>query len=178
VSAVPTAEASAGDGTGGSKQKGREKTGAGSASCPAWVLSSYGSATGSDATVASLRCTRHGDPEATSLGVVTRDARSATLELRTGGFYALHTLSGAGEASGGVRVFVPGFDVPQDPQAVALPFRRALVDAVVGRRVQLGGVRALDQAAFPGLAPVALGGAEMPVSRDGTSARRAPLARS
>ena len=93
---------------------------------------------------------------------MSRDSRQATLELKTGGFYALR------EASGRVRVFVPGFDFPQDPQAPALPLRRALVDAVVGRRVQLGGVRALDQVAFPGLVPSALGKAEMQVSRDGT----------
>ena len=95
-------------------------------------------------------------------GVVSRDSRQATLELKTGGFYALH------EASGTVRVFVPGFDFPQDPQAAALPFRRALVDAVVGRRVQLGGVRALEQVSFAGLVPSALGKAEMQVARDGT----------
>jgi hypothetical protein len=104
-----------------------------------------------------------------SFGVVSRDARRATLELKTGGFYALH------EASGRVRVFVPGFDFPQDPQAAALPLRRAIVDAVVGRRVQLGGVRALEQLSFRGLVPVALGKAEMQVSWDGTvrAARRA-----
>ena len=131
-------------------------------SCPDWVLAAYGSAAGPSAAASTFGCTRHGDPEAVSLGVVARDSRSATLELRTGGFYALH------EASGRVRVFVPGFDYPQDPQAPALPFRRALVDAVVGRRVQLGGVRALDQVAFPGLVPTALGKAEMQVARDGT----------
>ena len=67
-----------------------------------------------------------------------------------------------------MRVFVPGFDSPQDPQAPALPFRRALVDAVVGRRAELGGVRALEQVGFRGLVPAALGKAEMQVSQDGT----------
>ena len=110
---------------------------------------------------------------------LSRDSRSATLELRTGGFYALHTPSGAGEPAGTVRVFVPGFDFPQDDKAAALPIRRALTDAVVGRRVQLGGVRALDLASFKGLVPSALGKAEMQVGRDGTvrAARRARLAR-
>jgi hypothetical protein len=97
-----------------------------------------------------------------SLDVVARDSRSATLELRTGGFYALR------EPSGGVRVFVPGFDFPQDLTAAALPFRRALVDAVVGRGVKLGGVRVFDQVGFPGLVPSALGKPEMQVSWDGT----------
>ncbi len=94
--------------------------------------------------------------------MLARDSRSATLELRTGGFYALR------EASGKVRAFVPGFDFPEDPRAAALPFRRALVEAVVGRRAQLGGVRALEQVSFAGLVPSGLGKAEMRVSTDGT----------
>ena len=52
-----------------------------------------------------------------------------------------------------MRIFVPGFDFPEDPQAVALPLRRALVEAVVGRQAQLGGVRALEQVSFAGLVP-------------------------
>ena len=78
-----------------------------------------------------------------------------------------------------MRVFVPGFDFPQDEKAAALPIRRALADAVVGRRVQLGGVRALDLASFRGLVPSALGKAEMQVGQDGTvrAARRAARAR-
>ena len=168
VSAVPllgaTGDAPGGDAPGASP--GAKKNA--SSSCPDWVLSAYGSSVGEGAATASLRCTRHGDPEAVSLGVVARDARSATLELRTGGFYALHTQSGAGAPSGTVRVFVPGFDFPQDEQAAALPIRRALVDAVVGRRVQLGGVRALDLVSYKGLLPSGLGKAEMQVSQDGT----------
>ena len=175
VSAVPAAGAPAGDGSGaGNSDVGGKKKATAASNCPDWVLSAYGSVAGSGAATASLRCTRHGDPEAVSLGVVSRDARSATLELRTGGFYALHTLSGAGEPAGTVRAFVPGFDFPKDEKAAALPIRRALTDAVVGRRVQLGGVRALELARFKGLVPSALGKAEMQVGRDGTvrAARR------
>ncbi len=53
--------------------------------------------------------------------------------------------------------------------------RRALIDAVVGRKVQLGGVRALELERFRGLVPSALGKAEIQVGRDGTvrAARRA-----
>ena len=91
-------------------------------------------------------------------GLTTGDARAEDGRL----------LRAPSRPSGKVRVFVPGFDFPQDPQAPALPVRRALVDAVVGRRAQLGGVRALDQVGFPGLVPAALGKAEMQVSRDGT----------
>ncbi len=165
VSAVPTAGAAGGapggqppTGSGGSAKK----QGPASPSCPEWVLSAYASNTGANGATAALVCTRHGDPDAVSLQVVARDSRSATLELRTGGFYSLR------EASGSVRVFVPGFEFPSDAQAAALPFRRALVEAVVGRRVALGGVRATDQVAFPGLVPGALGKAEMQVSSDGT----------
>ncbi len=166
VSAVPSAAAPASEsGTGG--DSGAKKQGGSSGSCPDWVLTAYGSLSGASSASASLRCTRHGDPEATSLELLTRDSRSATLELRTGGFYALQ------EPAGTVRVFLPGFDFPADEKAAALPIRRALIDAVVGRRVQLAGVRALDLARFS-LVPSALGKAEMQVGRDGTvrAARR------
>ena len=95
------------------------------ASCPAWVL-----AAAPDARRRSS-CTRHGDPGGgRSLGPLAR-ARSATLELRTGGFWALQDAVGDGAR------LRPGFDFPPDPQAPALPLRRALVDAVVGKQVQL-----------------------------------------
>jgi hypothetical protein len=183
VSAVPQAAAGAGASAAGSEGPaaagaGGKQKGAAAATCPDWVLAAYGSAVGADPVAASLRCTRHGDPEAVSLGVVSRDARSATLELRTGGFYALHAPGGDGRqdtrAAGSVRVFVPGFDFPRDEKALALPVRRALTDAVVGRRVRLGGVRALEVVGFRGLMPAALGKAYMQVDRDGTvrAARR------
>ena len=163
VAAVPQAggSAAAAGGSGANRETRGKKVAAGAA-CPDWVVSAYASSTGANGTTAALVCARHGDPEAVSLEVVSRDSRSATLELRTGGFYSLREVGGA------VRVFVPGFDFPADAQAAALPFRRALVDAVVGRRVALGGVRAMDQVAFPGLVPGALGRAEMQVSWDGT----------
>jgi hypothetical protein len=166
VWAVPQAAAPPGGDAGGGGRKSDEKKDAGE-SCPDWVLVAYDAASGAEATAGRLRCTRHGEPEAVSLRTL-RDSRSATLELRTGGFYALHTLSGAGEPAGRARAFVPGFDFPQDEAAAALPVRRVLTDAVVGRRVQLGGVRALELASYGGLAPASLGKAEMRVGRDGT----------
>ena len=63
-------------------------------------MAAYGSSVGRGRPTASLRCTRHGDPEAVSLEVLSRDARQATLELRTGGFYALHR----GRSGGGARL--------------------------------------------------------------------------
>ena len=163
VSAVPAAGAPGGaPGSEPEASPGAAKKAAASASCPDWVVAAYASMAGASASSTAFTCTRHGDPEAVSFAVVSRDSRQATLELRTGGFYALH------EASGKVRTFVPGFDFPQDPQAPALPVRRVLVDAVVGRRAQLAGARALDQVGFKGLVPASLGKAEMEVSRDGT----------
>ncbi len=62
----------------------------------------------------------------------------------------------------------PGFDFPTDAKAPALPLRRALVDAVVGKQVQLVSAEAFELQSFPGLRPSAVGQAEMSVSRDGT----------
>ena len=177
VSAVPVAgvdSGATGDRAPGVAPRGRR--GEAAPSCPAWVASAYAAATGSSLT-ARLACTRHGDPEAVGVELVSRDARSVTLEVRTGGFYALHTLSGAGEPTGGVRVFVPGFDFPPNAVGSALPVRRTLVDAVVGRGVHVAGVRGLELQRFPGLALSSPGKAEMQVSADGTvrAARRSAL---
>jgi len=171
VSAVPAAAAPE-PSSGRGERKDAKRPDA-SSSCPAWVLTAYAALAGEDERGASLACSRHGDPEGASLEIVSRDAGSATLELRTPGFYALHTLSRAGETPGAVRVFVPGFDFPPGVDQAALPLRRALVDAVVGRRVVLGRVSASDLASFS-LRPAALGRAEMVVGRDGTvrAARR------
>jgi hypothetical protein len=168
VSAVPQASAppppaAAGGGSGGVPGDGAGGVSA-NPSCPAWVLAALGTSAPD-----SITCTKHGDPDAVSLDVVSRDARGATLELRTGGFWALR------ETSGTVRVFVPGLDTPADPTAPALPLRRALVDAVVGKRVSLVSAEAMDLRGFRGLRPSATGLAEMEVARDGTvrPARRA-----
>ena len=91
VSAVPLAGAAGGAPGSEPEASGGKKKGVSSQSCPDWVVAAYGSTAGGSASAAALRCTRHGDPEAVSLGVVSRDSRQATLELRTGGFYALHT---------------------------------------------------------------------------------------
>jgi hypothetical protein len=67
-----------------------------------------------------------------------------------------------------VRVFVPGFDTPTESSALALPLRRALVAAVVGRKVSLVSAEALELRVFAGLRPSAVGVPEMAVGRDGT----------
>ena len=163
VSATPqgaTPPPSGGGGSGGG-------TGPTSTTCPSWVLAALGTSSSGPVT-----CTPHGDPDAVSLQVVSRDARGATLELRTGGFWALR------EPSGTVRVFVPGFDTPSDSSAPALPLRRALIDAEIGKKVRLVSAEALDLLGFKGLRPSAVGVPEMAVSWDGTvrPARRAVAA--
>ena len=82
VSAVPGGAAppppEGGGGSGGGSG------GTTTSTCPAWVLAAHGSPL-----PAGSSCSRHGDPDAVSFDVVSRDARGATLELRTGGFWAL-----------------------------------------------------------------------------------------
>ena len=165
VSAVPGGAAppppEGGGGSGGGSG------GTTTSTCPAWVLAAHGSPL-----PAGSSCSRHGDPDAVSFDVVSRDARGATLELRTGGFWALR------EPAGTVRVFVPGFDTPSEPTAPALPLRRALVDAAVGKKVRLVSAEPFELFGFPGLRPSAIGQAEAAVSSDGTvrPARRARAA--
>jgi hypothetical protein len=166
VSTVPSAPGEDGDGDGGADGTERGEGVPVPGSCPPWIL-----ATAPDAV--SPTCTPHGTPESVSLNLLSRDASSATLELRTGGFWTLQ------EPSGTVRVFVPGMEFPADAKAAALPLRRALVDAVVGKQVRLVSAEAFDLQSFPGLRPSAVGQAEMAVGRDGTArpARRAVPAR-
>jgi hypothetical protein len=155
ASASPPPEGGGGEPGGGSGGGGG--TGPTSATCPSWVVAALGTSSSGP-----VECTRHGDPEAVSLEVLSRDGRGATLELRTGGFWAVR------EPSGTVRVLVPGFDTPADASAPALPLRRAFVEAVVGKKVRLVAAEALDLRGFRGLRPSSMGTPEMAVSRDGT----------
>jgi uncharacterized delta-60 repeat protein len=156
VSAVPQApSAPDGDGGGGGDSPGGSE--GAPASCPPSVLAALGATPGDGST-----CARYGNPEAGSFSVLAHDPASATVELRTGGFWSLR------EASGTIRAFIPGLDTPSDPGAPALPVRRALVDAVVGRKVELTSVELLDLRTFDGLRPSAVGSVEMDVRADGT----------
>jgi hypothetical protein len=161
VWAVPEASAGGGEepvegpGEGASPVEGPVE-GEGSGACPTWVVSSVGVES------SSVGCTRHGDPESVWFGEVERDGSGVTVELRTGGFWALH------EEGGTVRVFVPGLEAPANPASAALPLRRALVAAVVGRGAELLSVEALEVLAFEGLRPSAVGRPEMVLSSDGT----------
>jgi hypothetical protein len=153
VSAVPQgAPAPTAGGDGGSGWE-RNRT---PSSCPAWVLAQLG------AGASPVSCETRGDPFASSVRVVSRSARGATVELLTGGFVVVR------EARGSLRVLVPGFELPADPAAPALPLRRVLVDAAVGQGVRLDSALSLDLVSYPGLRPSATGASEMAVSRDGT----------
>ena len=166
VSAVPESAVPAPPpGGGGSSGGSGSGSGSGATSpagpCPAWVLSAYAQAAPAGGG-ANVNCAAYGKPEAVSLRELRRDARGATLELSTGGFYAVK------EPSGTVRVFLPGFDFSSDPTAPALPVRRALVGAEVGRKVRLVSAEADDLRGFAGLRPSAVGRAQLEVSRDGS----------
>ena len=161
VSAVPASSPPGEGGEGGGGGDDAERGGGEPVpgSCPTWVLAAAPDAV-------SPVCTKHGTPSR-SRWTSSRVMRpSATLELHTGGFWTLQ------EPSGTVRVFVPGFEFPTDPKAPALPLRRALVDAVVGKQVELVSAEALELQSFQGLRPSAVGAAEMSVRGTARCGRR------
>jgi hypothetical protein len=155
VSAVPQ-EPSSADGEGGNESASGSESSPAPSGCPAWVLAQLG------ASAPPVSCKTHGDPFASSVRVVSRSARAATVELLTGGFVV------ARDASSALRVLVPGFELASDPSAPALPMRRVLVDAQVGQGVRLDSLRATDLVGYPGLRLSAAGAPEMTVLRDGT----------
>jgi hypothetical protein len=123
---------------------------------PVWAIPQVGGATpgGGDATSSTTR-TAYGDPSAVSLRVLERTAQHALLELRTGGFYAVR------QPDGTVLLEVPGMEEALGAGLPALPVRRASVDAVVGKGVQLAEVRARGILSYSGLVPALAGSPEM-----------------
>jgi hypothetical protein len=113
----------------------------------------------------------YGNPDATELRIVERGAYRLVLELDTGGFYALP------EADGSMRLAIPGFDTLEDSDSLALPIKRAWVDAVAGRKVKLISIRASSVEAIDGWVPSA-GAPEVDARIDGTVrlSRRQPRA--
>ena len=124
---------------GGGEEEGSEE---GEGSSPAWMT--------------------YGDPESTSLRVVKRDERGVTLELLTGGFYAVP------EPDGEVWLEIPGFENASEAGSPAIPVERSWVESVVGRKVRLDEVRAHDVVSFDSLRPVASGTPELVAEEDGT----------
>jgi hypothetical protein len=161
------ADGAGGDGTaerGGGSAGERSSEGLGEG-CPPWLLSSLvGLST-------PVRCAPHGDPDAVSLSLVGRSSGSVELELETGGFWSVAPRDAVGAGSpgeAGARLYARGFDTPLEASSLALPLRRALVDAVVGKQVRLVSVESLAERRFPGLRPSVVGEPELAVSGNGT----------
>src|SRR5262249_20756910 len=106
--------------------------------------------------------TTYGEPSRVVLREVERTAGHVVLELETGGFVAL-----PGE-DGHVRLRIPGFESGSRPGEPSLPMRRALVEAVAGRKVTLSSVTTTDEVPFPGLRPEAEGKRGIEVGEEGT----------
>jgi len=107
-------------------------------------------------------------------GVSLENEHHAVLELRTGGFYAVR------QGDGSVVLEVPGMEEILDPGRPALPVKRAVVEAVVGRGVRLGTVVSSDVLSLADLVPALSGSPEMVQSREGVvraRIRRAGVAR-
>jgi len=149
---------SGGTGTGGSGAGGPGEGGSPSPlACPAWALAQLGGSS------SSYTCeTLGGDPASSTFRVLSRTSVSLLVELRTPGFLAARDLSGR------VRSLVPGFETLGDPLAPALPLKRAVLDAVVGRKARLRTVEAAEVQGFRDLLPAAVGRPEAVVSSDGT----------
>jgi hypothetical protein len=116
-----------------------------------------GSVTSSD----SARIT-YGAPGEGGLRILERGPRHLLLELTTGGFLAV-----AGE-DGTVRFEIPGFEEATDPEGPAIPVRRAWVDAVFGRAIEILSVRAEEIETFDGLAPALASAPDLVATRAGT----------
>ena len=125
--------------------------------CPTWALAQLG------ASSSAFTCQAFGgDPASSSFRVLSRSASSLVVELQTPGFLA------ARDSAGRVRALAPGFETLADPLAPALPLKRALLDAVVGREARLRSVEAGEMQEFPDLLPAAVGYLQAVVSSDGT----------
>ncbi len=105
--------------------------------------------------------TSYGDPSSVVLREVERSRRHVVLELLTGGFLATPVENGQ------ARVTIPGFESVSRPGQPELPMRRALVEAVAGRKVHLASVVAQDVLQFPDLRPSTQGSPEIEVSEEG-----------
>jgi uncharacterized membrane protein YgcG len=104
----------------------------------------------------------YGDPTANGLQVRQVGPGEAVIELITEGFYAIP------QPDGTVRLEVPGFEESGTPGAPAIPSRRAWLEAVAGRRVELASVRALEVSSYPELRLAATGVPELEVGAEGT----------
>jgi hypothetical protein len=104
---------------------------------------------------------RYGEPGEPRLSVLESRPDHVVLELVTPGFDAI--LDGDGR----VRLAVPEFEDPADPGAPAVPFRRAVVAALAGKKVRLGSVQTSEVASFDGFRLTAVGAPEIEVLEGG-----------
>ncbi len=105
--------------------------------------------------------TAYGAPSSVHLREVERSARHVVLELLTGGFVATPAEDGQ------VRLTIPGFESVSRPGEPELPMRRALVEAVAGRKVRLASVLSSDELRFAGLRPSVQSAPGIEVQEDG-----------
>jgi hypothetical protein len=98
-----------------------------------------------------------GSPGTSGLQVLARSRTQATLELRTKGFYAVP------QEDGSVRLEIPEFE-----DDGGIPVKRAWVEAIAGRTVEVDSVEATDVRAFDGLRPTNGTLPEIVAGRDGT----------
>jgi hypothetical protein len=104
-----------------------------------------------------------GNPNATSMRVLSRNSRGVVVELTTGGFHAIPREDGT------VEIDVPGFERGEGNPG--LPLERQWIEAVAGRKVELRSVRSSGVEALD-LKPAALSGQELAASWDGTQRLR------
>jgi hypothetical protein len=104
----------------------------------------------------------YGDPSGNAIRVLERNGSGVVLELRTEGFY------GVPQEDGSVVIEVPGFQEVMEDRAVAIPVKRYWVEAVAGRKVKLGPVRAEELVSFTSLRPSSAGGMDVVSNRRGT----------
>ncbi len=108
---------------------------------------------------------KHGDPSASALTVLERDARHVLLELRTEGFYSRPN----GDET--VELQIPGFESTARPGAPDLPTRSTWIDGIAGRMAVVSSIEMQDTVSFEGLRPAAAGAPGLEVSRDGITVK-------
>ncbi len=114
----------------------------------------------------------YGDPSANSLRITSRGRFGVTLELSTEGFFA------EVQKDGSVRLQIESFETRTEDIRLEIPVKRAWVDAVAGRKVELLSVSAQEVEAFSGLRPSDAALYELEASAEGSvRARRKPGAR-
>ncbi|MGH9389385.1 MAG: hypothetical protein ACRD1Z_07195, partial [Vicinamibacteria bacterium] len=102
-----------------------------------------------------------GEPERSTLSVLSRTDRSVVLELRTEGFYA------EPDEDGSVSLSIPGYD-EMEAKTLSLPVKRSWIQATVGRDARIASVKPSGVLRFESLRPTASSRLELEASRGGT----------